>query len=237
VHIIDASSPAALQQRETVQNVLASLGVCPREQRLKVLEVWNKADKVLRFARKLEHLFRTQVGAEGGGDAVRDSGVEWEGQSGRCVSEGSEGGTPSQAAMQRAVQMWLTVLQATESGPRRQRSAAAAAAASAAGHAEADWSLGGQLSGARKGGLGGVVGPAAARASDQQMHEESHEGLEGHEADSVSIEMLLDDDDECSNAAVRAGVVVSATEGWGLQDLRQHIQHRLVQTSLCASSA
>lgn len=235
MHVIDASSPAALRQRETVQNVLTSLGVCPEEQRVKVLEVWNKADRVLLIAGRLEHLFRRQIGAnaessrrpeavaEGAGsvdDVVGACGAE--GQAGPRASEASGGGPPSQAAMQRAMQMWLALLRAAESGPRQQRDAAAAEAASAVGHGEAN---AGWLPGAREGGQGGAVRSG------------SLDGWEGTCVNSGSTEMCLDANDESLNAGVHAGVVISAAAGWGLQELRQRIQWCLVQVALRASSA
>lgn len=44
VHVIDASSPSALQQRRTVLGVLAQLGMSEHCLRTKMIEVWNKAD-------------------------------------------------------------------------------------------------------------------------------------------------------------------------------------------------
>ena len=46
VHVIDASSPRAGEQREVVHRVLASLGVSPDFMAAHMLEVWNKVDLV-----------------------------------------------------------------------------------------------------------------------------------------------------------------------------------------------
>lgn len=44
VHVIDASSPSALQQRRTVLGVLVQLGMSEQCLRSRTVEVWNKAD-------------------------------------------------------------------------------------------------------------------------------------------------------------------------------------------------
>lgn len=60
VHVIDASSPSALQQRRTVLRVLAQLGMSEHFLRTRMVEVWNKADCLAAEVEQGSH-------AEGGG--------------------------------------------------------------------------------------------------------------------------------------------------------------------------
>jgi hypothetical protein len=47
VHVIDASSPSALQQRRTVLDVLTKLGMTEQCFRTRTVEVWNKVDRLI----------------------------------------------------------------------------------------------------------------------------------------------------------------------------------------------
>eukprot|EP00892_Ulva_mutabilis_P002419 jgi/Ulvmu1/12178/UM085_0042.1 len=46
LHVVDAASDDALQQRQTVRHTLRQLGMSERDLRCRVLEVWSKADRL-----------------------------------------------------------------------------------------------------------------------------------------------------------------------------------------------
>jgi hypothetical protein len=232
VHVVDASSPAALQQRATVRAVLAELGVSPTAQQQRVLEVWNKADVALELAAHVKHLFAPEVQTEWGALARSDTaGGE---EAGGGVARGGAG-EPSKARLQLAVRMWLAVQRASDRRVRRDWRSAAGAAMDAAQRAVG-------AGGHTRAHISREAGASCTRAADEdrsgledKLLDDSCTGMEPSFPGSVALAASLAED--VSRDADNSTVVVAATQGWGLARLRGHIQQRLVQAALDSGGA